>query len=498
MDRGWRGAAGARAWRWPVLGGLVVLALLLFHQTLPGLVARWTIDGGYAHGWLLLVVVGWTFLTRGPGWAARAGPPLRPAPAAIAALSLGWLAAVVTSVQVAEQFFLLLVLSLLPLVVFGPPGGLRMAGAVFLLVFALPVWDVLIEPLQAMTVAVTGICLRASGVPVLIEGNLVSIPPGQFRIVEGCSGHSYFIAGLALAGIWGFLWLRGWWRRLLLFAAAAAAAILGNWGRVYGVILAGYLSDMQHFLVTVDHYWFGWALFGIAMLPVFWLGVQLEHGGGAPDAPGDPGGAARLRPGPAIAAVLALLPAPLIAMATSPPADGTGRHAISLPAVPGWEGEPAISGDWSPRFANPDLVLEGAYAGESGKVEMALVYYRVQSQGRELVFYANRIADPRRWRTLRSGAVAGTPERRWFELEDAEGRRRRVEAWYEVGGRMAASGLEAKLRQLTAMLRGRRDGALIAVSAPCEPDCAAAKHRLRTFVQGLRTPLTRTGAEPGM
>ncbi len=36
-------------------------------------------------------------------------------------------------------------------------------------------------------------------------------------------------------------------------------------------MVAGYLTDMQHYLVRVDHYYFGWALFAVAMAVFFLL-----------------------------------------------------------------------------------------------------------------------------------------------------------------------------------------------------------------------------------
>jgi exosortase/archaeosortase family protein len=61
-----------------------------------------------------------------------------------------------------------------------------------------------------------------------------------------------------------------------LVAVSLAVAMIGNWLRVFFVIYAGYLTDMQHFLVQVDHYYFGWGIFILLMAPVFWFARRFE------------------------------------------------------------------------------------------------------------------------------------------------------------------------------------------------------------------------------
>ena len=51
----------------------------------------------------------------------------------------------------------------------------------------------------------------------------------------------------------------------------AVLSLLANWVRVYVIIEAGYLTNMQHYLVRVSHYWFGWGVFALALVGFFWL-----------------------------------------------------------------------------------------------------------------------------------------------------------------------------------------------------------------------------------
>jgi exosortase/archaeosortase family protein len=90
---------------------------------------------------------------------------------------------------------------------------------------------------------------------------------------------------MVLTAFYGLAFLSTWRRRLLLFAVAVVVGMVANWIRVYVIIVAGYVTDMQHYLVQVDHLAFGWAVFSVAFLPVLWLGFRLERPALAPRRP---------------------------------------------------------------------------------------------------------------------------------------------------------------------------------------------------------------------
>lgn len=58
------------------------------------------------------------------------------------------------------------------------------------------------------------------------------------------------------------------------------------------------------------------------------------------------------------------------------------------------------------------------------------------------------------------------------------GRERLVWRYHLAGGVPAAGAVETKLAELRGLLRGRRDGVVIALSAECRPDCNAARQAL--------------------
>ena len=79
--------------------------------------------------------------------------------------------------------------------------------------------------------------------------------------------------------------------------------------------------------------------------------------------------------------------------------------------------------------------------------------------------------------------VIGAEQRVVRASELALGDSRRVLwHWYVIGGNATHSDVEAKLLELTGLFRGRRDGSLIALSAPCGLTCESADAALADFL----------------
>ena len=100
-------------------------------------------------------------------------------------------------------------------------------------------------PAARLTVTVVGFMLPLAGIPVRIAGDIVHIPAGSFAIESGCAGEMYLIIALALAVYYGDQLRAPARARTLLVITAGTLAILGNWLRVFGVIVAGQLTAMQ-------------------------------------------------------------------------------------------------------------------------------------------------------------------------------------------------------------------------------------------------------------
>ena len=153
---------------------------------------------------------------------------------------------------------------------------------------------------------------------------------------------------------------------------------------------------------------------------------------------------------------------------------------------------------WRPDFHGETTALAGRYQREgidSDGIEIIVwvMFYEKQGDGAELIYYANRAFDPDRWRQLERSVTAvgaGRPVVS-LTLEDPREQRRRLSYWYEVGGRPTHQRWAAKALQIPALIGGRGDAALIAVSGVCEDGCERADDALEDFFSGFPQVLTR-------
>ncbi len=404
---------------------------------------------------------------------------------AIVAVSFIWLLASAADVLNVQVFLLPLLLLASVLAYFGPAAARALAFPIAYLYLALPVVMLIQAPLHAITTVVAGLLAQASGIPVLLEGNFVTIPAGRFEIADGCAGHGYFIYAATIAALYGYLRLDSWPRRFVLMMVALGLAMVMNWIRVFSVIMIGHISDMQHYVVRVEHDSLGWILFAVAMVILFLVGGKLEHGQHSvvDSRKNELANAPPIRVASLLATIAALAAAPLLwALAESGANNPESPVALAVPAAPeGWRLETGSGRVWRPAYIGADAEAAGRYVSHGGSVDVWLMLYVSQEQGKELVQGGNRIADTATWSIENISRMSFDPPMKEAELESNSGDRRIVRWWYEVGGWNTNSALGAKLRQVGGRLTGRNEAGLIAMSTPCEPDCAAARDRLGAF-----------------
>ena len=175
------------------------------------------------------------------------------------------------------QAMLPLILLAITATIVGLSAAARLAIPILFLYFAIPIWDLMIPPLQTTTTEVVVTALRWTGFTAFIDDTLIFIPAGTFEIAEGCAGIRYFIVSSALATFYGLLYLRTWAASLALLGVALAMAIVCNWFRVYSLVVIGDLTEMQHYLIAVSHAKYGWVIYAISLVPVFAFAGFLER-----------------------------------------------------------------------------------------------------------------------------------------------------------------------------------------------------------------------------
>jgi EpsI family protein len=140
-----------------------------------------------------------------------------------------------------------------------------------------------------------------------------------------------------------------------------------------------------------------------------------------------------------------------------------------LPEVAGWTRSPA-SADWQPHYVGADRIRQARYRDSAGRqVDLAIVVFARQSEGRELVGYGQGPADE-------DGAWSWTgeappPAQGKAERIGSHGRVREVASFYRVGGIVTGSPARVKLETVKARLLGgpqRAVAVLVAAEAPAD------------------------------
>ena len=75
--------------------------------------------------------------------------------------------------------------------------------------------------------------LRAVGVSVLQNGNVIDLGVSQLQVVDACSGLRYIMSMFLMSLLIGHFFVTGWWRRVLLLVFVYPLSILINAGRIF-------------------------------------------------------------------------------------------------------------------------------------------------------------------------------------------------------------------------------------------------------------------------
>jgi exosortase A len=462
---------------------LTALVAVLYWPSLAALLRVWGSDRGtYSQGYLIAAVSLWMLMMRGREISARWQPGLDVLPV-ILGLGFLWLIGARAGIQTAEALLLPVILWLAIRAAFGAAVARACSFPCAFLVLAIPVWDPLSAPLQAITTQVAAGILALAQVPTRVTGNFIHINAGTFEVASGCSGLGMLLVGLATAGLYGEMQRQPVSRRLMLFALAAALSVLANWIRVAGIVYAGYLKGMNTSLVR-DHYGFGWVVFATMLIAFFPLARRLA---GAPEAPGFQATAGVQTTAGHFWVATALM---LAALAFGPvwqlAADWREPPQVTadLPQDPSanWTGPRTVPQGWAPQFPGADAQRMGVYLRGEQRITAFTAAYAVQRHAKKLVGYGVEILDedetPLSYKRI---DVAGQSV---AEIEAASPGGRHAIVWlrYSVGARHFTSGWWAQLRYGWDSLLGSPRSSVMLLRAQCAGDCAAARTTLTKFV----------------
>ena len=481
-----------------VILGVLAVASAAIWPTWPPLVKTWRVMPEYDSGQLLVpFIICWIAVRS----CDLPRPTSRISPFAIAALVVCvvlWLVAYKASSNIGEQLLMPPILGCAAWAAFGWPIAMRLAVPLACLYFAIPLWEFLVPILQGMAVRVTETVLGVTGIPVHIDGVLVNIPEGTFKIAEGCAGRRYFVVCLTVAALLAGISRMRPVRAILFLGIAAALAIVMNWIRILTVIYIGHVTNMQSYLVRVEHLSFGWALFAVLMIIVCLVGSRLARSGVLPTVAGEQGpkvaGGRVLLLRPAVPFTFLFLLMPLLAVAYSRSeghsADTALRETAASLTLPegsgGWSGPRSPAEGWQPVYRGAAALGRGSYRDAAGDViEVFTAEYRGEERGAKVVGYAN-ILFPTDWMVLRRGAFGRAAGREGARanllwLETPAGERWLVSSVYSVDGFRTGSDAVEQIAYGILGWGNHTRSRIVAVASRCRPSCDYAKARLERF-----------------
>jgi exosortase A len=377
-----------------VVAALIAGTAALYWGTTASMVAIWARSETFTHGFLVLPACLWFVWRRRAALAATPLRPFWPGLLGAAAASLLWLLGELSGSLAPTHFALYGMVAFAVLTVCGVRWFRLLAFPLAVLFFAVPFGEAFVPVLIDWTADFTVAALQVTGVPVLREGNDLTIPSGRWSVVDACSGVRYLLASVMSGLLFAGLMYRSPLRRATFVAASIGVPIVANWLRAYLIVMLGHLTD-NRVAAGVDHLIYGWVFFGAVILLMFWVGARWREDAPPRQAKPTPSAAMEQTPRdlmPAIAASFAILLAPLLANA----ALTAGRATPPLPAVLALEGQngwrPAVASDlgWRPTLVAARARYEASFEKEGRSVSVHIGVYRDQRQGAEAVSSQNR------------------------------------------------------------------------------------------------------------
>ena len=481
--KGWRAHLGA-------LGGVVVAVLALFHRDVADMLSIWWNASTFGHCLFIPLLIAWLVQQRAAGLRQLEPGGWAPGLLWMALGAFAWLLGEAAGVAVFRHGALVLMLQGAVVALLGPAVSRALLFPLFYAFFMVPVGEEIVAPLQLVTARLSMLFLSLSGVPAHLDGIFITTPTGYFEVAEACSGAKFVIAMTAYGALVCNLCFSSWSRRILFMGGALGLSVLANGVRAFATILVAHLTSIDA-AVGFDHVLYGWVFFAIVMTLVMaaaWPFFDRR--------PGDPWfdpvllqrvAFKRAQPGMILLASLALIVAAPLWLAGGAAVGQPLPGAPVLPQVPGW----TVTAErplhtWKPRFDGADHLVQARYRDARGRiVDLAIVTYGRQEEGRELVGFAQGAANPDQQWTWSSPAPAPADAR--GEQITAPGPVvRHAVSFYGVGeGPLTGSAPAIKFATMKARLLGRDQRAVALIISAEQREGMPADAAIAAFLHDL-------------
>jgi exosortase D (VPLPA-CTERM-specific) len=264
--------------------GAVALAavLIAYRDALMNMHEDWQ-RAEYSHGYLIPLLA--LYMAVQADWAAPGSGPGRDrtrwlgvlaVAAAVALLAAGAL----STLYIVSQYAFLLAVGGIVLSLVGLRTALSFWAPLLFLLFMVPlpnfIYFNLSNSLQLISSELGVMFIRALGITVFLEGNVIDLGIYKLQVAEACSGLRYLFPLMSFGFLCAFLYRGPFWKKVVLFTSTIPIAILLNSLRI-GII--GVLVDYQGIEAAEGfvHLFEGWVVFIACLLILFGEAVLLHR-----------------------------------------------------------------------------------------------------------------------------------------------------------------------------------------------------------------------------
>lgn len=263
-----------------LLGGFsLALFVIVFYPALHILVTKWINSDEYTHAFLIVPIICYII------WQKRKSLSHNGAGFSIAGLPLLLFAMALYYFSLLTEVHTIILLSMFLAIVgiliyFTGIEGLKILFTpllLFLILIPVPeqLYTLLTFPLQLKVSEVSEIILRMFHIPMLREGNIMTIPGMSFEVIEACSGLRSVVGLLTFSVLMGYFTVKKYTSKTILFLASFPLAIFVNIIRVVSMILIYHYFKVD-LTQGVWHTVTGLLVFIIAIVILFLLQNMLE------------------------------------------------------------------------------------------------------------------------------------------------------------------------------------------------------------------------------
>lgn len=267
FENSWK-LRGWIAWS-AILSGLVVV---LYAPVLKHLVEQWWTDPDYGHGFFIPLFSGYVLWRERGRWM---NCPIKPSNSGLLVM-LGGVGLLLLGSLGAELFTsrvsLLLLLAGMILFLAGPRVLRAVSFPLGFLILMIPIPEIIYNqitfPLQLLASRFATYWLEVVQVPVLRDGNVLTLSNYSLEVVEACSGIRSLMTLISLAIVYGYLVEPRRWVRYALVALMVPSAIVSNAIRIMGAGVMAHRfgpAAAEGFL----HEFSGWVIFIVALALMF-------------------------------------------------------------------------------------------------------------------------------------------------------------------------------------------------------------------------------------